>query len=370
MKMKLKIKIIAMKKSTYNLFLLSAAILLIGTISLSGQEISKDFSKTFTLKPSMGVILSNKYGDINIETWDKNEVVIDVKVTVELSSVERSEKLISLIVIDFFESDTALGARTIFDDKFSSVTRGAGSNSFSIDYKVRMPGRVDLNVSNRYGDINMADYSGRLTADVRYGNFVALKLLRGNEKPINSISIAYGKGTIEDANWLSVVTRYSSGLSITKVQAMTLDSRYSKTIIDKAGSIVGVLKYDNLTIGEINNLSIEAGYTPIKAENLKKTLDLTTRYGSFSAATIPVGFEDISIDAGYAGITLGIDQAAKYRLDVKTRYGSLSYCEECLDIIKRIQESNSRELSAIAGGDPNPSASVTIVSSYGSVRLK
>jgi len=368
--MKLKIKIIAMKKSTYNLFLLSTAILLIGTISLSGQEISKDFSKTFTLKPSMGVILSNRYGDVSIETWEKNEVVIDVKVTVELSSVERSEKLINLIKIEFFESDTALGARTIFDDKFSSVTRGAGTNRFSIDYKVRMPGKVDLDVSNRYGDINMADYSGRLTADVKYGNFVALKLLRGNEKPINSISIAYGKGTIEEANWLSVVTRYTSGLSITRVQAMTIDSRYSKAIIDNAGSIVGVLKYDNLSIGEINNLSVEAGYTPIKVDNLKKTLDLTTKYGSFSAATIPAGFEDITIDAGYTGISLGIDPGAKYRLDVKTRYGSLSYCEDCMNITRRIQESNSRELTAIAGSDPNPSASVTIVSSYGSVRLK
>ncbi len=367
--MKLKIQI-AMKKSIYRLSLLSAAIILIGTISLTGQEVTKDFSKTFTLKPKMGVVLANRYGDVTIETWDKNDVVIDVKVTVELSSVERSEKLISLINIEFFESDTALGARTILDDKFSSVTRGSGTNRFSIDYTVKMPGKADLDISNRYGNINMADYPGRLTVDVRYGNFVALKLMRGNEKPINAISISYGKGTIEEANWLSVVARYTSGLSITRVQAMTLDSRYSKAIIDNAGSIVGVLKYDNLTIGEINNLSIEAGYTPIKVENLKKTLDLTTKYGSFSALKVPAGFEDINIEAGYTGISLGIDPVAQYRLEVKTRYGSLSYCEDCMDILRRIEESNARELSAIAGSNPNPSASVKIESSYGSVRLK
>lgn len=369
MKMKLKIQI-AMKKSAYRSLLLSATILLAGITSLSGQEITKDFSKTFALKPAMGVVLSNRYGDVTIETWDRNEVSIAVKVTAELSSVEKSEKLISLINIEFFESDSAVGARTLLDDKFSNVTRGTGTNKFSIDYTVKMPGKARLDISNRYGNIKMADYPGPLKVDLRYGNFTALKLTRGNEKPVNSISISYGKGTIEEANWLSVVARYTSGLSITRVQAMTLDSRYSKAIIDQAGSIVGFLKYDNLIIGEINNLSVEAGYTPIKVEKLNKSLELTTKYGSFTATTIPAGFDDIKIDAGYTGINLGIDPEASYTLDVKTRYGSLSYCENCMDVMRRIEESNSRELSARAGKDPNPSASVRIVSSYGAVRLK
>lgn len=359
-----------MKKSVYRSLLLSAILLLAGITSLSGQEITKDFSKTFALKPSMGVVLSNRYGDVTIESWDKNEVVINVKVTVELSSVEKSEKLISLINIEFFESDSAVGARTLLDDKFSTVTRGSGTNKFSIDYTVKMPGKASLDISNRYGNIKMADYPGRLNVDLRYGNFTALKLTRGNEKPVNSISISYGKGTIDEANWLSVVTRYTSGLSISKVQAMTLDSRYSKAIIDQAGSLVGFLKYDNLTIGEINNLSVEAGYTPIKVEKLNKSLELTTKYGSFTATTIPAGFDDISIEAGYTGINLGIDTQATYTLDVKTRYGSISYCEDCMDILRRVEESNSRELTAKAGNDPNSTSTVKIVSSYGAVRIK
>jgi len=360
----------AMKKLAYRTLSLVAAILVFGTASLLAQEITKDFIKTFTLNPALGVVISNRYGDVKVETWEKNEVLISVKVTVEQSSVERSEKLISLIEIEFFESDTAVGAQTKFNEKFSSINKGSGSNKFSIDYTVTLPGKTDLNISNRYGNIEMVNYPGRITIDLRYGSLAAMKLMRGNEKPLNSISISYGSGTIVEANWLSLITRYTSDLSINKIQAMTLDSRYSKTTIDEARSIVGDLKYGNLILGEVDNLSVSAGYTPIKVKKLNKTLELSTKYGSFSATEIPAGFESISVESGYTGISLGIDPAARYKVDINSRYGSLTYCEECMTVTRRIVESNSRELIAVAGDDPNPTATLKIASSYGAVRLK
>ncbi|MBE0673837.1 MAG: hypothetical protein IH591_04165 [Bacteroidales bacterium] len=359
-----------MKKSLFNTLLLTIAIIIFGAATASSQEITKDFKKSFTVSPQKAVIIDNRYGDVFIESTDGKEVTIDVRVTVEMSSTERSEKLITLIDVQFMENDSAVGAKTVLDDRFSTVTRGAGNNRFSIDYTVRMPAENYIDISNRYGNVKLADHRGRININLRYGNLVALKLSRGNVKPINTIAISYGKATIEEANWLSVVSRYTTDFSIGKVQAMTLDSRYSKIIIDEAGSIVADSKYDNISVLDINNLVAESGYTTYKLGTLHTNLKVEARYGSMTTDRVPPGFETIDIDASYFSTTIAIDRSASYRLDARLNYGSLSYCEECVDITRKIVETTSREIAGVAGTDKNTTATVKINSSYSSVRLR
>jgi hypothetical protein len=363
-------KTIAMKKPLYNTIVLATAILVLGTSTISSQEVVKDYSKSFPVSSGKTVTLSNRYGDVTIETWDRNEVTVDVKVTVEMSSKDRSEKVLSLIQIEFLESDTEVGAKTILDEKFSSATRGVGSNRFRIDYIVKMPKLSDLSVANRYGNIKMGEHPGLVNVDLRYGNLNALKLTRGNTKPISYISISYGKAYIDEVNWASVTLRYVTDMTIGKAQAMTLDSRYSKITIDDAGSIVTDSKYDNINVGSVQNLVSECAYTGIKIGTLYKSLTLNAKYGSFNATTVPAGFESLFIDAAYCGVGLGISESAKYKLEARVTYASLSYCEECIELQRKIVENNSREIAGVAGSDKNPAATVTIKSSYGSVRLK
>lgn len=358
-----------MKKSVYKL-VLAATLVSIAAATTTAQEVTRTYSKVFPLDPVTAVVISNRYGDVTVENWDKNEVSIDVVVTAEMSTPDRSERLLEMISINFIENDTSVGATTELDSRFSTITRGSGTNRFKIDYTIRMPGKNNLNIANRYGNIKIDEHPGWVNIDLRYGNLVALRLTRGNVKPINCIAISYGKATIDEANWLSVITRYTTDLSIRNVQAMMLDSRYSKVTIDKAGSMVVDSKYDNISVKNINNYVAETSYTNMKFGTLYNSLNLSAKYGSFEAATVPTGFESLTVDASYCGITMGIDRTAAYKLDAKVNYGSLSYCEDCIEIQRRIVESSSREIAGVAQPDKNPSATVTIKSSYASVRLR
>jgi hypothetical protein len=359
----------AMKKFLYKPVVLLAAIIA-GAATLSSQEVTRNFSKTFPVKPSTTVTIDNRYGEVTVETWNRNEVSIDVNVKVELPTMERSERLISLIGIEFVETDTSVGAVTVLDDRFSATLRGFGNNKFTIDYTVRMPASNSLNAVHSYGNLKISDLAGKVNIDLRYGTLIILNLARGNEKPINSISVAYSKVTIENANWISMISRYSTDMKINQVQAMTLDSRYSKIFVDKAGSIVADSKYDNLRIGEINNLVAESAYTNYKLETLTGQLSLDTRYGSIETVRIPAGFRDITVNSAYANEILGIDKSAAYKLDAKVNYGSLSFCEECVILKRQFADRTSHEISGVAGKSDYPASTVDITASYGSVTLR
>jgi hypothetical protein len=358
-----------MKKQIYKSgLLLTLSVFLLTAIS-AAQEVTKEFNKEYTAGPNTTLDISNKYGDVVVETSDQNQVIINVKVTVEVPGRERAEKLLSYIDVQFSQDGDLIKAKTVIDDKFNFTGWGGGSKRFSIDYNVKMPERINFTLSNRYGNTDLEKITGLVKLDIKYGNLTADNLARGNDKPLNYLSLAYGKAEIESAGWLDVSVRYSGDFQIDKSQALLLDSKYSKIKIEEISSVVGGTKYDNIQIEKINNLVLDAGYSDINIGELTKKLKFDGGYGNLSVETIPKGFESIETDSRYIGVKLGIASDASYQLDARLSYGDLKFDEDNFQHQRRIVESNSSETSGIVGKESSPSSTVKITSSYGTVRL-
>ncbi|HAM10141.1 MAG: hypothetical protein A2X05_18540 [Bacteroidetes bacterium GWE2_41_25] len=358
-----------MKKFHYKSGALLLITLLTASVTLSAEEVTKEFHKEYTPGPGTTLEISNRYGDVAIASWDKNQIVIDVKVTVELPSRERAEKLISYIDVQFTENENLIMARTVIDDKFSFSGWGGDSKKFRIDYNIKMPAGTTLTLSNRYGNTKINELSGLVNLDIKYGNLTAGKLTRGNEKPWNSLKLAYGKGTIDETGWMTVNIRYTGNLEIKKSTALLLDSKYSKLSLGETSSVVGESKYDNIRIGSIKNLDLDNGYSDVNIGSLATKLRYEGSYGSFSIESIPAEFESIDVATRYMGVKLGIADNASYELNGHVRYGGLKYNEDNFKFNRRIIENNSTEIAGVVGKEESPSAKVRVVASYGTVRL-
>lgn len=356
-----------MKKSDYKPGMFFIISLFIISSTLTAQEITKEFHKEYTAGTKT-LEISNRYGDVIIQSWDKDQIVIDVKVTVEMPNKDKAQRLIDLIDVQFSESDNLISAKTVIDDKFN-FTGWGDSRKFSIDYTIKMPVKTDLNLINKYGNTDIDELHGLINLEIKYGNLSAGKLTRGNIKPLSKINIAYGKGSIDEAGWLDLTERYVGNMDITKSQAILLDSKYSKIALSETSSVVGESKYDNIRIENIKNLVLENGYTEVNIGELTKKLTYTGSYGSFSIDRIPSGFESIDIETHYMGVKLGIEESANYRLDAKVSYGGLKYNEDNFKNERRIVENNSNEVSGTVGKEENPASRVNVKASYGTVRL-
>lgn len=358
-----------MKKSAYKQGMLLTLPILLLSLTLTGQEVTKEFHEEYTAGASSELQISNKYGEVVIDSWDQNQIVIDVKVTVELPNRDKAQKLLDYINVEFSQVGDVISAKTVIDDKFSFSGWGGGSRRFSIDYTVKMPVEASLALSNRYGNSEIDELHGAVNLDIKYGNLNVGTLTRGNVKPLNRISIAYGKGYIGDVGWLDLMLRYVGETDLETCQALLIDSKYSKLSIGVASSVVGESKYDNLNIEQVNNLVLENGYTEVKIGTLNKKLDYNGSYGSFTVDHIPTGFESITVDTRYMGVNLGIDEAANYNLEADVSYGGLRYNEDNFINKRRIVENNSQEIAGVMGKNEDPEASVTVKASYGSVNL-
>jgi len=358
-----------MKRQVFKSGLAIVLAVCLASAGLIAQEVSKEFHKDWTASAGTTLDINNRYGKVVVETSDQNKITIDVKVTVEYPNRDRAQRLLDYIDVQFSEDGDLLKVKTIIDEKFKFSGWGGGSRRFSIDYKVNMPSKINFTLANRYGNSELDKIEGLVKLDIKYGDLIAENLARGNEKPMNYISLAYGKADIESAGWLDATVRYAGSFIIGKCQALLLDSKYSKIEIEDISSFVGETKNDKVEIENIINLVLDAGYTDINIGELAKKLKFNGGYGSINVDRIPAGFESIESDSRYIGVRFGIETDANYELDAKTSYGDIKFDESNFQHQKRIVENNSSETTGIVGKEDNPASKVYVRASYGSVKL-
>ena len=350
-------------------FFVSFLLITVLTGYVFAAEVSKSLHQDWKTDPNSVLVLMNKYGKVDIQNWDQQRVTIDVTITVEHPDRERAEKLLEYLSVEFSTSGNELKAITQIDERFSKLGGSSWGNDkeFSIDYTVQMPKTLDTRLSNKYGDTFIDELTGYAEIDVKYGNLQANRIFRGDEKPLSTLILGYGKATIGEVNWFKVEMKYSK-LEIEKSKALVMLTKYSKFYTDVASSIVAESKYDTYEVGRTDNFVVEGGYANYKFDYIGKKLMLETKYSGTTVKEIPASFEEIKIHNSYGGIKLGISDNASYYLKGESKYAKISFPEG--GKMNRIVGSTESSYDGVVGSNPDPSAKVSIYTKYGGVNLE
>lgn len=353
--------------------LLSAFVLLslITAMVAEGQErIAKTYQKEFALTDNSNIYLENRFGQMNIENWDKNSISITVEIKVDYPEGDKAERLLKAINIEFNQTGDEISAITKIEEDFmKSWDRMFDSDSkdFSIDWEVKVPKQCNISLKNRYGDIFVNELTGKCKIELRYGNLKANKIIRDNSDPLSSLIIGYGNATIDEVKWFKADIQYGK-LNIDKAKAIVIVSKYSKIMIDQVSSVVSESKGDTYSIGTISNFVGEGGYTTYRFDELTKKLDLNVKYGDVKIDRVPTNFESIKFTGGYTSIYAAIDPSASYKLTADVAYGSVKYNSQSR--LNRIEGPTHTEIDGLVGTDENTKSKVEITVKYGSARFE
>ena len=336
------------------------------TLAHARQEVARDYHEEFNAGADTKLVLSNKYGSIDVKDWDQQKIVVDVVVSVKHSNEEKAQKLLENIDIKFSSDGNVVKVETVINDKFSRINWN-DDNTFEINYSVQMPRDANLDLHNKYGNVFISELAGHTQIEVKYGKLTVNKLSRGNEKPLNTLTLAYSSGSsISECGWIKSNMKYSK-LTIDKAKAIVAYSSYSKLNVGNASSIVVEGKYDGYEFGTLTNLVMNTSYSGIKMEVLEKKLSVVARYTDFRIENMPATFESIDIESRYGNIRVGLDPQASYKLDGEAGYSKIYFHDT--GRVSKIQESNSMTVNGTVGTDPDPSATVKVVTKYGNVKL-
>ncbi len=326
--------------------------------SISAQDAVKEYTENYPVNKGVTLSAETRYSDVEILTWDRNEVDIHAVVEVDASSKTRAEEALEKVDIVIQKSGNTISLETVLENGWSRNVKT------QIHITVNAPAYLNLTMENSYGDLFIQELSGLALLDLQYSNLKAGKLARGNEKPYNRIELAYSNGTIEEAGWVELEIAYSD-LEIGSSAMLMMESKYSKLSGDKAGGISTEGAYDKYYIDEVDSFSAELKYSGVKFEKLNKSLHLEAAYTNAKIGTISRNFDDVDVSLAYGNLSAGMESGASYKLDSEARYGSISVAGG--DRLSKTKETTTTRVWGTVGGSPK--GTMKLITKYGNIEL-
>ena len=85
------------------------------------QEFSQTIKKEFEISPDGTTSISNKYGKVDVKTWNNNRVRIEVKIVVNTTSEDLAHSVFQRIGVDFKNAPSRVEASTNIEPEKKSM---------------------------------------------------------------------------------------------------------------------------------------------------------------------------------------------------------------------------------------------------------
>ena len=332
----------------------------ISVLNVEGAEKEKRITRTYDVNKNTHVEVDNQFGKIHVNTWNKNQVEVDILIRVNKNRESEAERLLDQIDVEIDESADILGFKT----KVGKVNNSKGE-FFEINYTMNIPKSNPLVVSNNFGDFYLADFAGPLELKLSYGNLKIDQLTNNAE-----IELSFGAGSsnIESMANGEVVAKYSD-LNIGNANNLELNNQFSKVELGSVERIEVECKYGNLKIQEANNIKGELGFSGFQLGSLNESMNIDISYAkNLVFDRVSSDFAEIIIDSQFSSFELNLPGNFSARFEADFEFGDLNADEDKITFTSVDKDFNSKEYTGYIG-NANADALIKIDSRYGNVKL-
>lgn len=355
-------------KNTVKLFLLFLLIPLavFATEKEGKYKKTKVIDKTFNVTKEATLNVSNKYGNIDIVTWNKNKITVTVKITTNGDDEDKVKKRLDEITVEFDSNSTYVSAKTMIEKSSSSWNLWGKNNNVNmeINYQIKMPLTNNVNLTNDYGGISLNKLEGKAKINCDYGKLNIGELLNAS----NSIQIDYtNNSTISYMKNGNVNADYST-LRIDKSGNIDLNADYSHISFGTIAQLNYRCDYGSLKIGDAKNLNGTSDYMNLTIDKLLITGVFNLDYGSLKIEELGQNLKELKVQSSYTQIKFGLNPNGSFDITA-----ALSYCGfkhgDHFSFNKEIEKSTSKYYEGYYNS-PNSGNKISIKSSYGSISFK
>lgn len=288
-------------------------IVLFPVFSALSQDYVKEYQGNYPVDKGAVLSISNKFGDVKCTNWEESKVSILVAVKVEASSQEKADRIFGKITVDLSGDRTKVSGITKIGDMNNS-------SEFSVDYDIKIPKWINLDLYNQFGDIYVDEAEGSAKIRLEYGAMEANSFSGTN----NDITLKFSDGEIGFMKEGGIQSEYSefelkgtekvnfysrfSEVQIANSGMLNLDSQYDEVDVERADAVISVSRFSELDFGRI------AG-----------DFDFDTEYGEIEVNYIAPAFKVGKVRNSFAGVDLTFDPKASFEIDAELQFGDLSY---------------------------------------------
>lgn len=287
-----------------------------------GYERMKRIEHVYPIKENTRVEIDNKYGNVHVNTWEKDSVKIRIKITAQANRPQNADKQIDRVRFSVDKSEGYVVCKTIYGqqgelgkivDEIDRVGKMlfSGYHKVRINYEVFLPPTTDLFVANKFGDIYLPSWKGDLSLDLSYGDLRARKIRNAKR-----IRLRYAGKAIVDRIDNGEVNAAFSDLIIDEVRKLNLNSRSCDISIETADDLTVASSHDKFMIEQVEDFDGSMSFTKCKIRNLTGPMDITSKYGDITIKDVRPSASKIRLTGEYTDYTINYAEEASVSFDL------------------------------------------------------
>ncbi|WP_108868395.1 hypothetical protein [Aquimarina aquimarini] len=329
----------------------------------------KTLKKEFSVNANALLEIDNNYGNLDITSWEKNQINIQVIIKVSGNDEEKVIKKLKSINVEFSHSSQKVTAETVFNKNEGSWwdkwTNGSNNNlSMKINYIIKVPVTNKVNLENNYGSITLDKIKGDATINCDYGQIIIGELL-GNTNKIdidytNNSSISYIRNGKINADY--------SNFEIGNSNYIDLNADYTQSKFKSVKKLNYNCDYGGIRVENGDEITGNSDYLSSKFGSINKRLSIDSDYGSIRVNALQPSFENVTINTDYTSITIGYENDCNFDFMIENSYGGIKL-DETINLQKKYVKDNKKNYQGYSG-QSNTGKTINITSSYGGVKIK
>ncbi len=292
---------------------------------------TREISKRFKVDKDTRIEITNKYGKIELNTWDKDSAVFNISIRVEDKKLSKLEKSINDIDFDITDSQHFLIVRTKIGDNQSQLekefqklkeTLWQSDGKMEINYTVWLPKNNILKVENKFGDIFIGDYLGEVEINLSNGNLKSHDF-RGK----TNLTLSFVDATINEIESGRLNCNYSE-LYIKKAGNLRLTSKSSEFEMNEIIQLDTDSRRDKFRIRNAEMVEARGSFTNFRISELTDRITLRAEYGDIEIDNIATDFNNIYIESKSADIDLYFNQDSKFGFEITHTKATTNFSRE------------------------------------------
>ncbi len=359
----------------YNLFGVFLMLSAFDAMAVDDTKLTKDITRKFKVGPSINIDVENKYGQVIINAWDKDSVLVNVEVTAYGKNNSDTQKTLNRVDFDFDHVSNFLTIKTVFDRSsgtFKEVMRGIGDysksllskNKLQIDYEIYLQEKAAFDLTNKFGNVYIDRHSGQLKIVMSHGDLKA-NSLTGNSR----IELSFGNASIKNPQDGELKMR-ASEVEIDKSANLSLTSSSSEIEIEEAFSVKIDSRNDKLEIDNIQVIQGKGVFSKIRLGKVESLIDLELSYGDVLADLIMSKYSKVEIEGRSTDIKLALSDRSSFNALLVARDDNFNL-DEAMDGFERNDHENRKGFTVVSGkyGTGSPSE-LTVKAQGGEVTVQ
>ena len=253
-------------------------------------EKKRVITKVFSVSPKERLYVSNQFGDVRINLWDRPEIRSEITIVGMGVTEDEAERFSQAVTIEERREDDQIRLETHYSGQGNTVGWWSGlrngqrprDRGVRISYVISLPRYTVLELRGRFSDTVIPEFSAPLKVNSQYGNFTANRLMNVD----NDIHITYGQVNIKQLNEGYLKLFYSK-LHLDKAVRLRLQNNYGSMNLAEVTDLDAIIQYSDGIIGTLK----ETGKLSINYSNhlqlpvllrTAKTLDVRSNYTSLN----------------------------------------------------------------------------------------